>query len=81
MFSCALLSVVSSFAIISLGKRVLRWCALIAFLMSFDCKCFVSLPHGAMGWSVVCDCGISWSYSLFSCDCAQFNLKKKAHTL
>ena len=25
---------------------------------------FVSLPHGAVGWSVVCDCGISWSYSL-----------------
>ena len=24
----------------------------------------VSLPHGAVGWSVVCDCGISWSYSL-----------------
>ena len=21
-------------------------------------------PRGAMGWSVVCDCGISWSYSL-----------------
>ena len=23
----------------------------------------VSLPHGTMGWSTVCDCGISWSYS------------------
>ena len=23
------------------------------------------LPHGAMGWSAVCDCGISLSYSLF----------------
>ena len=22
------------------------------------------LPHGAVGWSVVCDCGISLSYSL-----------------
>ena len=22
-------------------------------------------PHGAMGWSVVCDCGIFWPYSLF----------------
>ena len=24
----------------------------------------VTLPHGAAGWSAVCDCGISWSYSL-----------------
>ena len=27
-------------------------------------KCSVALPHGALGWSAVCDCGISWSYSL-----------------
>ena len=26
--------------------------------------CCVSLPRGAMGLSAVCDCGISWSYSL-----------------
>ena len=26
---------------------------------------FVALPHGAMGWYAVCDCGISGSYSLF----------------
>ena len=32
--------------------------------MSCCCKCFVTLPHGAMGWYVVCDCGISLSYSL-----------------
>ena len=25
-----------------------------------------SLPHGAIGWSAECDCGISWSYS-FTC--------------
>ena len=24
---------------------------------------FVCLPHGAVGWSAVCYCGISWSYS------------------
>ena len=23
--------------------------------------CSLPLPHGAVGWSVVCDCGISWS--------------------
>ena len=31
----------------------------------FQFFCYSSLPlfHSAMGWSVVCDCGISWSYS------------------
>ena len=24
----------------------------------------MALHYGAMGWSAVCDCGISWSYSL-----------------
>ena len=33
-------------------------------LMSCDVLCSVSLPHGAVGWSVVCCNGISWSYSL-----------------
>ena len=23
--------------------------------------CSLPLPRGAVGWSVVCDCGISWS--------------------
>ena len=23
----------------------------------------MSLPHGAVGWTVVCSCGISWPYS------------------
>ena len=32
--------------------------------MSLDCWFSVALPHGAVGWSAVCDCGISWSYSL-----------------
>ena len=25
----------------------------------------MSFPHGAVGWSALCDSGISWSYSLF----------------
>ena len=25
---------------------------------------YVALPHGAVGWSAVCECGIFWSYSL-----------------
>ena len=24
----------------------------------------MTLTHGALGWSAVCDCGIPWSYSL-----------------
>ena len=48
------------FPIILLGKKEL------VILMFSDCWCSVSLPRGVMGWSVECDCGISWSYSLFN---------------
>ena len=33
--------------------------AFIFFLMSCYCKCSVAFPHGAVGWSAICDCGIS----------------------
>ena len=33
--------------------------AFIVFLMSYYCKCPEALPHGAVGWSAVRDCGIS----------------------
>ena len=29
--------------------------ALIVFLMSCFCLCYVTLPHGVVGWYVVCD--------------------------
>ena len=32
---------------------------IIILQMYCYCKCFVTLPHGAMGWFAVCDCGIS----------------------
>ena len=32
--------------------------ALTALRMSCYCKCSVALPHGAVGWSAVCECGI-----------------------
>ena len=35
--------------------------ALIAFLLSLDFGCSVALPHGAVGLSTLCDCGISCS--------------------
>ena len=61
MFCCALLCVHSSFAIISMGKRA-GYFALFVFLVSRDCC--VALPHDVTGLSAVCDCDISWSYSL-----------------
>ena len=44
---------VSSFAIISLGKKDSWLLYLSCLLMSFDSYCSVSLPHGAEGWSTV----------------------------
>ena len=38
--------------------------ALIVFLLSCGSQCSVALPHGALGWFVVCDCAISCLYSL-----------------
>ena len=32
---------------------------LLVLRMSCCCKCSVALPHSAVGWSAVCDCGIS----------------------
>ena len=33
--------------------------ALSVFLVSCDSQCFVALPGSVVGWSAVCDCGIS----------------------
>ena len=41
--------------------------AFIVFSMSCYCKCPVALPHGTVGWSAVCECRISWSYSITFC--------------
>ena len=30
----------------------------VVFLVSCDCGCSVPFPHGVMGWSAVCNCGI-----------------------
>ena len=39
--------------------------AIIVLEMYCNYKCSVDLPHSAVGWSAVCDCGISCSYSLY----------------
>ena len=54
LFCYTLLCVQSSFAIIVKRKR-----KLVALLLMYCYyKCSVALPHGAVGWSAVCDCGI-----------------------
>ena len=52
MFCCTSLCVLSSFAIILMGKREL------VALLCLSSWCPVALPHGAVSWSAVCDCGI-----------------------
>ena len=46
----------SGFAMILKRKRKLCYYCLTDVLFY---KCSVALPHGAVGWSAVCDCGIS----------------------
>ena len=56
MFCCALLCVRSGFAIILFGREELvAWLVCLHVPRGFC----VALPRGAMGLSVVCDCGSS----------------------
>ena len=50
------LSVLSSFTIISFGKIEL------GLLLIYGHLCSVSLPYSDMGWSAMCECGIFRSY-------------------
>ena len=38
----------------------------LLYVLRMSCYCIfsVTLPYGVVGWSAVCDYGISWSYSL-----------------
>ena len=54
LFWYAFLCVLPIFAIILTKK----W-ELVALLMSCGCYCSVALPNDAVGWSAVCDCGMS----------------------
>ena len=56
LFCCALLCV---FVVLQSSKRGRVCFPFIALRMSCYCICSVNLPHGAVGWSAVCDCGIS----------------------
>ena len=59
LFCYALLCVHSSFAIIIEEEEKAGCFAIIVLQMYCYYKCFVALPHGAVDWSAVCDCGIS----------------------
>ena len=54
LFCYVLNCVHSSFAIKKAGCF-----AIIVLQMHFYYKCSVTLSHSAVGWSAVCDCGIS----------------------
>ena len=70
LFWYALFCVLSSFTIILKRKRELVSLFLLFVLRMYSfCKCSVTLPQGVVVWSIVCNCGISLSYSrLFPCD-------------
>ena len=40
-----------------------RDCCFTIIVLQMYCyymyKCFVAIPHGVVGWSALCDCGIS----------------------
>ena len=54
------LGLLSSFSFFHLVEEERAGCfAIIVFLLPCGCLCSVPLPHGAMGWSVVCECDFS----------------------
>ena len=55
LFCYALLCVHSNFAIILKRKRKL----VALLILSYRCLCSVAQPRDAVGWSAVCDWGIS----------------------
>ena len=63
VFCCAVLGLISSFKIISPGKRELV-ALLVCLSTSNDLLTYMTFPRGVVGWSRVCECGISWSYLL-----------------
>ena len=60
LFCYVLLSVLSSFELYHLDREERAGSfTFVVFLIYHDCKCYVALPRGAVGWSAVFDCGIS----------------------
>ena len=64
---CFAVQYLMSFLVLQLSQRRREGGMLSSvFLMKFGCLCYgyVSLPHGAMGWCAMYDCGISLIYLL-----------------
>ena len=59
LFWCALPCVHLGFANHLLEKEKAGCFAIIVLQMNCYYKCYMALPHGAVGWSAVCDRGIS----------------------
>ena len=59
MFCDALLYVLSSVATILMVEERAGCFTVFIFLLSCDFYCYVAITYGAVGWSAVCDCGIS----------------------
>ena len=57
--SLVLLCMLSSFCNHLDREEIFSCFALFVFMLSCECYWSVALPHGAMGWSAWCDCGIS----------------------
>ena len=56
---CLSLLVIHSFVRSYLEEEELAgFFAIIVLQMYCYCTCPMALPHGAMGWSTVCDCGV-----------------------
>ena len=52
------------YAVLLVGEEELVALFSIVFVMSCGCLYSLPLPHSVAGWSLICDCGISWSYEL-----------------
>ena len=65
MFCYAVNCVYSSFVIIPLG---MRWLTSLLWPSEYHICCHTfPLALSAMRWSIVCDCGTSWSYLVTIC--------------
>ena len=64
LFCYEILYVLSSFAIIQQGTRESCWFDFSCLLGAMSLLLLFVSSCGAIGWSVVCECCISWSYSL-----------------
>ena len=54
-----MLCILSSFALILMGRDRVGCFAMIVFIMSCDCYCSAALPRGTLGWFAVFDFGIT----------------------